>query len=73
VPLGWIRALDLLMEQRKSTPYLTLMRAAEIAQSVGVTTKIRDMLHFFHEFGVLCYLIRQRMFVSSSFWIRHGS
>jgi len=55
VPIAWMRVLDLLLAKRKANPYLTLTQVAEIAESVGVTTKIRDMLCFFHELGVLCY------------------
>ena len=55
VSMNWTRVLDLLLKQREITPYLTLTRVAEIAQSIEVTTKIHDMLHFFHELGVLCY------------------
>jgi len=55
VPIAWMRVLDLLLERRKTNPYLTLTQVAEVAEAVGVATKIRDMLCFFHELGVLCY------------------
>lgn len=55
VPLPWIRALDLLLEQRKTSPFLALSKVAEMAAKIGVSDKIRDMLRLFHELGVLSY------------------
>ena len=55
VPVSWIRVLDLLLERRNDTPYLTLSEAADIALDAGVTSKVSSILAFFHELGVLCY------------------
>ena len=54
VPISWIRTSDRF--RKNEIPYLKIEEAIEIATKAKVSEgRIREMLKFFHQLGVLCY------------------